>query len=86
MPLRQFMSESALGSFGGGKMEGEDTGQFLPVLKFGGEDFLVDIPARKFLHAGEPASGVSFYSEMGRRMVVACTDYDFRAYRVFGEV
>lgn len=66
-------------------MKDENMERLLPVLKYDGQDFLIDIPARLFRYGDDPTSGVSFYSELGKRMVKMCTNYDFRVYGLCGE-
>ena len=56
--------------------------EWLPVVDFGGTEFLVDIDLREFRNVDEPESTVSFYSEQGRRMIRAMAGTQWRRFRV----
>lgn len=54
--------------------------ELLPVVNFGGTEFLVDIDCREFRHVDEQESTVSFYSEQGRRMIRAMAGTQWRRF------
>jgi hypothetical protein len=56
--------------------------ELLPVVDFGGSEFLVDIDRREFRRVDEEESTVSFYSEQGRRMIRAMAGTEWRRFGV----
>lgn len=53
---------------------------WLPVVKFNGVEYMVDIENRTFRQRLDPNSRVSFYSDRGREMVKAMTGRQWWAF------
>ena len=55
----------------------------LPMVQIDGKEFMIDITERGFRKAEDPADLISFYTEVGRKMVRQCAGKDWRKFSLY---
>lgn len=58
----------------------EKTTEWLPVVDFDGDKYVIDFEARAFRSFNDPNGSVSFYSDAGRQMAKAMMGTEWRTF------